>query len=85
VKSIGDYAHTAADYLQFYFKLPIQISAADIAVEYNERLWPRILSWFRREDVPQSGFIRAALWDALDMAIALKQIFLLKCGRNKTL
>jgi hypothetical protein len=59
------YAHSAADYLQFYFRLPTQISAADIALQYGRRAWPRFLRWIQRDNISQTGFARSAMWDAL--------------------
>ena len=58
------YAHAAADYLQFYNRIPEQISASDIAINYNQRFWPRFLHWWKGGIVPQTGLIRNALYDA---------------------
>ena len=55
------YAHAAADYLQFYHRVDEQISAADIAIRYNQRMWPRLVRFFVGGDVPETGFIRKAL------------------------
>ena len=57
------YAHAAADYLQFFHRIPTQISAADIAVNYNKRRWPRLLKLLRGGVVPETGFIRSAIFD----------------------
>ncbi len=70
VRDQGDinwcYAHTAADYLQFAFKIPEPISAADIAIQYNLHLWPRLLQFFSNEEVAETGLVRDAMWDALE-------------------
>jgi hypothetical protein len=55
------YAHAAADYLQFYNRIPEPISAADIAIRYNQGLWARFKSLFSRSPVPETGFVRSAL------------------------
>ena len=57
------YAHAAADYLQFFSRVPVQISASDIALNYNHRKWPRLLNWLRGGLVPETGFIRGAMVD----------------------
>ncbi len=57
------YAHAAADYLQFIHRIPVQISAADIAIKYNLRRWPRFRKWLMGDAVPETGFIRDAILD----------------------
>ena len=69
------YAHTAADYLQFYHRIPVQISAADIAVNYNHRRWPRFLRWLRGTVVPETGFIRSAISDISDVGYCPEEFF----------
>ncbi|MBS1959859.1 MAG: hypothetical protein JST80_10330 [Bdellovibrionales bacterium] len=59
------YAHSSADYLQFYFKIPTQISAADIAIQYNLRTWPRLIRFFSGRLFPETGFARSAMYDSL--------------------
>lgn len=79
VRNQGDiswcYAHTAADYLQFFNRIPEQISAADIAITYNGRLWPKILRTIRGDQVAQYGFVRSALGDALDQGYCPETAF----------
>lgn len=60
------YANSTADHLQFYFRLPEPISAADIAIEYNRGRWPRMLRWFWRTNIGETGFARTAMWTALE-------------------
>jgi hypothetical protein len=69
------YAHAAADYLQFYNKIPVQISAADIAVNYNKRRWPRLLKWLRGGVVPETGFIRSAIFDISSIGYCSEDYF----------
>jgi hypothetical protein len=57
------YAHASADYLQFYNRIPTQISAADIATLYNQRRWPRLVRWLIGGVVPETGFARSAMDD----------------------
>ena len=59
------YANTAADYLQFHYRIPEMISAADIAISYNLERWPRLYQWFTGREVPETGFIRSALKKAV--------------------
>ncbi len=58
------YAHTAADLLQFSSGLSEQVSAADIAVQYNKGLWPKLYRWVNGTLVPETGFVRSALRQA---------------------
>lgn len=69
------YAHSTADYLQFYFRLPTQISAADIAIQFNQRKWPRFLRWVRRANLGETGFTRSAMWDALGNGYCPEEFF----------
>jgi hypothetical protein len=69
------YAHTAADYLQFYHRIPEQISAADIAIRYNRRFWPRIVQLVKGNEIRQYGFIRPALWDAMEQGYCPESVF----------
>jgi hypothetical protein len=69
------YAHAAADYLQFVQKIPEQISAADIAVNFNLRRWPRFLQWLQGGVVPESGFIRGAIFDILPQGYCPEEYF----------
>ena len=62
------YAHTAADLLQFTYQIPEQISAADIAINYNTRAGiPKFINFFkqifsrRSRIAPQTGFIAIAI------------------------
>ena len=69
------YAHTAADYLQYYFKIPDQISAADVAIRYNNRLWPRFTQWITRKNVAETGFVRKAIYDSLSEGYCAEEYF----------
>ena len=69
------YAHTAADYLQFFNRIPVQISAADIAVNYNLRSWPRFLRWLRGTLIPDSGFRRSAISDISEVGYCPEEYF----------
>jgi hypothetical protein len=69
------YAHTAADYLQFYHRIPEQISAADIAIRYNRRFWPILLQILKGNEVRQYGFLRPALWDAMEQGYCPEAAF----------
>lgn len=69
------YAHSSADYLQFYFKIPTQISAADMAIQYNLRWWPRLLQWFGRQNVAQTGFARTVMADVLESGYCPEKYF----------
>jgi hypothetical protein len=55
------YGHAAADYLQFHYRIDEPLSAADIAIRYNERTFPRLMRLFVGGKVPETGFIRTAL------------------------
>ncbi len=55
------YAYASADYLQFFYRTPEQVSAADIAIRYNQGLWPRMTRVFSGAPVPETGFARNAL------------------------
>jgi len=69
------YAHAAADYLQFTNRIQVQISAADIAVTYNKRRWPRFLRWIYGSVVPETGFIRSAIWDISEIGYCPEEYF----------
>jgi hypothetical protein len=62
------YAHAAADLLQFTYRIPEQISAADIAINYAESDVSKIITFFQRifssgarSLPPETGFIRKAI------------------------
>ena len=62
------YAHAAADLLQFTYRIPEQISAADIAINYAESDVSKIITFFKRifsssarAAPPETGFIRKAI------------------------
>lgn len=62
------YAHSAADYLQFNYKIGEQISAADIAINYSQSKWSRMVTFFRntfdraqRGHPAQTGLIKYAV------------------------
>ena len=62
------YAHAAADLLQYTYKLPIQVSAADIAINYSKSKWSRFVTFFTRifsrelrKEPPQTGMIKNAV------------------------
>ena len=42
------FAYATADYLQYLEQTPIQISAADIAINYSKSSWSRFLHFFKR-------------------------------------
>jgi len=69
------YAHAAADYLQFYNRIPEQISAADIAINYSHRLWPRLLRWWQGGVLPETGLIRGALNDMASIGYCPEEFF----------
>lgn len=69
------YAHASADYLQFYNRIPVQISAADIAVNFNLRRWPRFWRWVTRKVVPETGFARTAIWDISKLGYCPEEYF----------
>ncbi|MBU6154529.1 MAG: hypothetical protein KGP28_09535 [Bdellovibrionales bacterium] len=67
------YAHAAADYLQYTFRLPEPISAADIAINYAGSNLSKIVTFFKklsskeaRAEPSQTGFIIRAVKGALD-------------------
>jgi hypothetical protein len=67
------YAHAAADYLQYTYRLPEQISAADIAIHYAGSDISKIMTFFKRllskdarEKPPQTGFIVKAVKRAVE-------------------
>jgi hypothetical protein len=67
------YAHAAADYLQYTYRLPEQISAADIAIHYAGSDISKIMTFFKRllskdarEKPPQTGFIIKAVKRAVE-------------------
>jgi hypothetical protein len=62
------YAHAAADLLQFTYRIPEQISAADIAINYAESDISKIITFFKRIfnadariNPPETGFIGRAI------------------------
>lgn len=62
------YAHAAADYLQYTYKIDEQISAADIAVNYSKSKWSTFLTFMRdifrrelRKEPAQTGLIKFAV------------------------
>jgi hypothetical protein len=69
------YANAASDYLQYHFKIAEPISAADIAIRYNLRPWPRLLRWLSGGKFAETGFIRSALWDAVDSGYCPEEVF----------
>jgi hypothetical protein len=69
------YAHAASDYLQFQFKVEDQISAADVAIRYNLRPWPRLARWLTGNTVPQTGFIRNSIIDAVNEGYCPESVF----------
>jgi len=79
VRNQGDiswcYAHTVADLLQYFSGLETQISAADIAIRYNKGLWPRFYRWINGSLVPETGFVRPAIQDALEMGYCPEEVF----------
>jgi hypothetical protein len=69
------YAHATADYLQFHFKVPTQISAADIAIRYNLKSFPRLLRWLQGTVVPETGFAKTAMKNALEEGYCAEDAF----------
>jgi|GEM_PF-977557 len=59
------YAFATADELQYYFKIPEPLSAADVALQYNEGSWPRLMRWLSGKAVHETGFVRSAMWASL--------------------
>lgn len=62
------YANAAADYLQYLYRVPEQISAADIAIRYAGTDASRVLTFFKRlfsrsarTAPPETGFIALAV------------------------
>jgi len=62
------YAHAASDLLQFTYRIPVQISAADIAINYAESDVSKVITFFKRifsagarAEPPQTGFIKKAI------------------------
>jgi hypothetical protein len=62
------FAHAAADYLQFTYKIDDQISAADIAINYSQTKGSRFVTFFRntfdrsvRNQPAQTGLIKYAV------------------------
>lgn len=62
------FAHAAADYLQYTYQLPEQISAADIAIAYSETGVSKVVQFFKSifsrnpdKKVSQTGFIAKAI------------------------
>jgi hypothetical protein len=62
------FAHSAADYLQYTFNLPEQVSAADIAINYADSDLSKTITFFKRifsnearTSPPQTGFIYEAV------------------------
>ena len=67
------YAHAAADYLQYIYRLPEQVSAADIAIHYAGSDISKIMTFFKRlfsrdarDKPPQTGFIVKAVKRAVE-------------------
>lgn len=69
------YAHASADYLQFFNRIPTQISAADIATIYNQRRWPRLIRWLIGGAVPETGFARSAIYDISQFGYCPEEYF----------
>ena len=69
------YAHTAADLLQFNSGLTEQVSAADIAVQYNKKIWPKIYRWVNGTLVPETGFLKPALRQAIESGYCPEEAF----------
>ncbi len=69
------YAHASADYLQYVNRTPAQISAADIAILYNQRRWPRLVRWLVGGRVPETGFARSAMYDITQVGYCPEDYF----------
>ena len=69
------YAHASADYLQFFHRVPEQISAADIAIRYNQGIFSRFLNFIEGGTVPETGFARTALWNTEDEGYCPESVF----------
>ncbi len=69
------YAHASADYLQYINRIPVQISAADIAILYNQRRWPRLVRWLIGGRVPETGFARSAMYDISEVGYCPEERF----------
>lgn len=65
------FAHAASDLLQFTYKIPEQISAADIAINYSETNVSKTLSFIKKlfgnhnQTPAETGFIKLAIDDIL--------------------
>ena len=75
------YAFDAADYLQYTYRLPSPISAADIAIAYTETGVSDVMTFFKRifskEDrlePPQTGFIDMAIKTILPQGYCPEEI-----------
>ena len=62
------YAHAASDYLQYAYQLPVQVSAADIAINYSKSNLSRFLNFFTqifsremRGQPAQTGLVKKAV------------------------
>lgn len=81
------YAYTGADFLQFQFRLPEQVSTADMAISYNQYWLPRIIDRIgeltleddekhvTRIDPPQTGFEKWALQKTIREGYCPERVF----------
>jgi hypothetical protein len=70
------YAFTAADNLAYTFNLPEQISAADIALNYNESAWGRVMDTVLDNGNPhETGFTKAALLQGMQDGYCPESVF----------
>ena len=75
------FAHSAADYLQYTFKLPDQISAADIAINYSKSNWSkfsnflvRVFKKSHRNEPNEDGLIKFAVQKILPQGYCLEKL-----------
>jgi hypothetical protein len=76
------FAHAAADNLQYLYRIPEQISAADIAIHYADSDLSKVITFFKRlfskEDrltPPQTGFIAKAIKKTIPEGYCPESVF----------
>ena len=76
------FAHAASDFLQFTYRIPEQISAADIAIHYSGSDVSKLLTFFKkifskeaRNNPPQTGFIVKAVKRAIESGYCPESVF----------
>ncbi len=76
------YAFAAADYLQYTYQVPEQVSAADIAISYTQSNISRFIYFFQRifikgagSEPPQTGFVAEAVKRILPQGYCPESVF----------